>query len=180
MTARFRILLPSLLCWALLHAVSATAAESCDTLYAALLKLAQTPNHAFTESSGAIAAGRTRSSERIVTASTTYIQVSGQWRKSTMTPQQALQMEKEALADPKRDTCRYVGEETVDGEPAALFSTAKEDDGGKSEGRIWISKRRGLPLRQQIHLSVGGGKVGESQMTTRYTYDNIQPPAGVR
>ena len=157
-------------------AIPAGAAEPCSPVNDALLKLAQTPNHSFTESSGAIAGGKVKQSERIATAGAAYILVSGKWHKSVMTPRQELEMQREALQEKKDASCRYLRDEVVAGEPAALYATHNEDDGGKADGQIWISKRRGLPLRQVMHLSVGGGTIGESQVTTRYVYDNTRAP----
>lgn len=174
-----RYALPLAAVLALLCAIPASAADACGAVNDALIKLMQTPNHSFTESSGAIASGQTRTSERIATTSAAYIQVRGKWLRSTMTPAEELQMQKDAVKDRKSGTCQYVRDENIEGEAAALYSTHKEDDAGKSDTRIWVSRKRGLPLRQVVHLAAGGGKMGESQMTTRYEYANVKAPEGV-
>jgi hypothetical protein len=174
-----RYVLPFAAALALLHVTPASAADACGIVNDAMTKLMQTPNHAFTESRGAIASGKTHTSERISTTTAAYIQVRGKWLKSTMTPAEALQMEKDAVKDRKSGTCQYVRDENIDGEAAALYSTHKEDDAGKSDAQVWISRKRGLPLRQVVHLDVGAGKTGESQLTTRYEYENVKAPEGV-
>jgi hypothetical protein len=173
-----RYALPFAVGFIFLHVVPVAAADACSAVNDALMKLMQTPNHSFTESSGAIASGKTRTSERIATAGAAYIQVSGKWRKSTMTPAEELQMQKDAVKDRKNGICQYVRDESIQGEAAALYSTHKEDDAGKSDTQLWISRKRGLPLRQVVHLAVGGGKMGESQVTTRYEYENVKAPEG--
>lgn len=178
-TRRPRYALPVVVIVALSQVTPAAGADACSAVSDALMKLAQTPNHSFTESTGAIAGGQSRTSERIATATAAYIQVRGKWLESSLTPQQELQMQKDAMEEKKNATCQHVRDETVDGEPAALYATHKQGDGGQSDSQIWISKKRGLPLRQVTHVSVGGGKAGESQMTTRYVYDNVRAPDGV-
>jgi hypothetical protein len=174
-----RYSLPVVAIIALSHVTPVAAADACGAVSDALMKLAQTPNHSFTESTGAIAGGRSRTNERIVTATAAYIQAQGKWLESSLTPRQELQMQKDAMAEKKNGTCQYVRDEAIDGEPAALYATHKQDDGGQSDSQIWISRKRGLPLRQVVHLSVGGGKAGESRMTTRYVYENVRAPDGV-
>jgi hypothetical protein len=70
-------------------------------------------------------------------------------------------------------TCRYLKDEAVNGEMAAVYSAHEESPKGKVDTQIWISKAQGLPLRQEIDIDVGGGK---SLNSTRYEYGNIKPP----
>jgi hypothetical protein len=164
---------------ALAYIAPVAAADDCGPMWDALMKLAQTPNHSFTDSSGAIAGGQSKASERIATATANYLQVRGKWLRSSMSPKQALQMQQDAMKDKKNGSCKYERDEAVEGEPAALYTTHNQDDGGVSDAQIWISKKRGLPLKQVVHLSVGGGKTGESQMATRYVYENVRAPDGM-
>ncbi|HEY4215264.1 MAG TPA: hypothetical protein VGM84_27585 [Steroidobacteraceae bacterium] len=163
----------------LAHSASAAGENACKAVNDAILKLAQTPNHSYTESSGAIAGGHSRSTERIATATAVYIQLKGKWLRGTVTPQREMAMQQDALRDERTGTCQYLRDEVVFGETSALYVTHKQDDAGMSDTQIWISRQRGLPLRQVVHLSVGGGKTGESQMTTKYVYENVHAPEGV-
>jgi len=46
----------------------------------------------------------------------------------------------------------------------------------KSDGQIWISKSKGLPLKDEIDISSDGFK---NHHSTRYEYANVQaPPIG--
>lgn len=165
---------------ALVCTLPAHAAESCDPVNDALLKLAQTPNHSFTESSGAIAGGKLTQTERIATATASYLLISGKWHKSVMTPQQELQGQKEALKEKKNASCRFLREEVIQGESAALYTIHDEGEGGKSDTQIWISRARGLPVKVVIRLSVADGSIGQSQVTTRYVYENTRAPEGAQ
>jgi hypothetical protein len=164
----------------LVYAMSAQGAEPCDAVNEAMLKLARTPNHSFTESRGAVAGGKVQLTERIATASAAYVLLSGKWHKSVVTPQQELQTREETLREKKNMSCRYLRDEVIEGEPAALYSTHDEGDGGKADSQIWVSRARGLPVKRVIHLSAPDGTIGESQITTRYEYDNARAPEGAQ
>jgi hypothetical protein len=64
----------------------------------------------------------------------------------------------------------------MNGEATAEYTTHTETADMKSDTQVWISKSRGLPLRQDVDTDVGG-KLGKSHVETRYEYDNVQPPA---
>ena len=68
--------------------------------------------------------------------------------------------------------CRYLKDELVAGEMAAVYSLKNK---GKVDSQIWISKAKGLPLRQEDDVDLGAGK-GKSHNSTRYEYGNIKPP----
>src|SRR4029078_13363747 len=92
--------------------------------------------------------------ERIATATASYLMVSGKWHKSVRTPQQELREQREAMKEKKNASCSFLGNEIIQGEPAALYAIHDEGDGGKSDTQIWISRARGLPVKTVIHLSV--------------------------
>jgi hypothetical protein len=70
-----------------------------------------------------------------------------------------------------KDTCRYLRDEPVNGEMAAVYSTHSETAKGRINMQTWISKARGLILRQDADSD--GGKV---IMSSRYDYGNVKPP----
>jgi outer membrane lipoprotein-sorting protein len=70
-------------------------------------------------------------------------------------------------------TCRYLRDEAVNGEAAAVYSQHIENEDTVSDGTVWISKSRGLPLR--VETNVEG-----TLRSTRYEYGNVQVPAGVK
>jgi hypothetical protein len=76
-------------------------------------------------------------------------------------------------------SCRYLRDESVNEETAAVYSTHSEmsdEDLGEqtSDGEIGISKSRGLPLRHEFDLDAGDGK--KKHHSSRYEYTNVQPP----
>jgi hypothetical protein len=92
--------------------------------------------------------------------------------------QQVKKLEEENIRSSKY-TCRYLKDETVNGEPAAVYSThsEREDFSIKSDGEIWISKSRGVPLRQELEMIESGDKPEVNHHSMRYEYTNVQPPA---
>ena len=48
-----------------------------------------------------------------------------------------------------------------------------------TDAQVWVSKSKGVPLREELDMNVGGA-AGKSHMTLRYDYANVQAPAGVQ
>ena len=76
-------------------------------------------------------------------------------------------------------SCRYLRDEAVNGEPAAVYVEHSEPEGATSDATTWVSKSRGLPLRLESDIDAGG-KMGKSHRSIRFEYSNVQPPAGVK
>jgi hypothetical protein len=155
--------------------VACAADSDCQPEFEALSKLATTPTHSYTTQTAASrAGGKPVNSEAIYAGGVIYFKVNGKWIRSTLTPQQELQQVRENQKNSKA-TCRYLREELVNGEVASVYSTHGENEDAKSDARIWISKSRGLLLRQEVELNVGG-TLGKSSSSTRYEYGNVEPP----
>ena len=78
----------------------------------------------------------------------------------------------------KAMTCRYLRDETVNGEAASVYHSQAETKGGKSDATLWMSKRTGLPLRSESNIDTGGGD--KMHLAIRYDYTDVRPPAGVK
>jgi hypothetical protein len=63
----------------------------------------------------------------------------------------------------------------VNGESAAVYSAHSESEHGKNDNQIWVSKGKGLILRQETDLDTGGAN-GKSHLAVRYQYGNVQAP----
>ena len=145
------------------------ANTSCDAVLDAGIKQVQTPHHV--HSSRKTLDGKVTSSEAIFIGGVEYLRVGdGNWRRSAMTAAEMLQGARDKRKQSSADTCRNLGDQTVDGQAATLYEF--HPDGGAGS-QIWISKSSGLPLRQTIDL---GGTV----MDGRTDYTNVQAPAGVK
>jgi hypothetical protein len=58
---------------------------------------------------------------------------------------------------------------------AAVYSTHDVSSKGVVDSQIWISRAKGLPLRQDMDIDVGG-KNGKSHSSSRYEYGDVKPP----
>jgi hypothetical protein len=159
-----------------LSSAAAFASDSgCEPEFEALSKMATTPTHSFTTRTAALRGGsKPLTSEEIQAGGSIYFKVNEKWIRSALTPQEELRQEQENGKNNKA-TCRYLREELVNGEAAAVYSIHGETEDAKSDTQLWISKSKGLLLRQEIDLDVGG-QLGKSHSSTRYEYNNVQAP----
>lgn len=140
-----------------------SAASPCDAVVAASIKVLQVPAHLYTSETG----DRTRSSETIYIDGATYFRIEGRWQKSGF-PREPLPEQKKEFED-KIGTCTVLRDEAVGGEPATLYKVRNKSEGA-GEAQVWISKLRGLLLKQ----SFGGDR---NHMEIRYEYANVTAPA---
>lgn len=138
----------------------------CKILYDAEVLQARTPSHVYTTMTGS---SGDMSSETISTTDAIYMKVGNQWKKSSSSPQD----EATETADKARSYsgCQHIGDETVNGESAGIYTEANQESG--INGKVWISKKRGLPLKAELSM-------GARRFSIRYDYDNIRPPAAAQ
>jgi len=154
------------------------ADPSCKPVLDAMIKMAGTPYHQYLSETAAYHAAPTRG-EIITTMDAMYVKVRGTWHRDAHNPQQAVTEMRQA-ANAKPMNCKYLRDESVGSEATALYDTfEKQEDGETVKSQLWISKSRGLPIKQTIDMDVGG-KLGKSHSELRIDYANVQPPAGVR
>ena len=156
----------------LMGATSLPAQTNCQAVNDAMNKIYTTPTHLYniTDSN--------RKSELIYVGGIIYDNFRGKWARSRTTLAQVMKMEEENGRNSKT-TCRYLRDESVNGETAAVYSTHAErsdEDLGQieSDGQFWISKSKGLPLRHEEDIDAGGGS--KKHHSTRYEYTNVKPP----
>ena len=148
---------------------SARAQDSgCKPLYDAAVLQARTPNHIYSTITGP----SNLSMETISPSDALYTRASttgNQWNKSSYSPQG----EAKQAAEKSRSftSCQHVGDETIDGEGAAIYTEVNKD--AQISGKVWLSKTRGLPLKAELTMSSG-------HIAIRYDYSNVRRPAGVR
>src|SRR5579872_2708256 len=158
-------------------ALTARATETCQTIEEASGKIWSLPVHLYTTETAAYRNKQPKTSESIYTGGANgaiYVLVNGKWTRSRITTSQLKAARDEARKTPKQ-TCRYVRDETVNGEPAAVYSTHAETEDYKTDINVWISKSRNVPLRSESDMDLGGSN-GKSHTTTRFDYSNVQPP----
>jgi hypothetical protein len=158
---------------ACLPCATAFAADSgCQPVFDAMSKVLMTPTHVFNEAAGTRPGDKARNSELIYFGGAIYVKVKDKWIRSKMTAQDMIQQEQENRKTGTA-TCRYLREESVNGETAAVYSAHSENEDVKSDGQLWIS-RRGLPLREELDTDVGDPS--KMHRSIRYEYSNVQAP----
>ncbi len=160
---------------ALSIALPARAADpaSCRPVLDVMRKQNSVSTHMYMTRTAPSPGGKPSTSELISVGGKTYIQVGGTWQRSLMTQEERQKQGEENIKSAKVLTCHYLRDEAVNGEAAAVYSQHIENEDTVSDGTVWISKSRGLPLR--VDTNVEG-----TQRSVRYEYGNVQAPAGVK
>lgn len=151
------------------------AQGTCEPVFNALSKVVTTTAHVYNTSAPAPGSGaKPRSIETIYVGGAIYVYAGGKWARSPITPQQLVKQEQRNRQSGQY-TCRYLRDESVNGDKAAVYSTHAETQNSKSDSQIWISKSKGLPLRQELDIDIGN-KAQKSHFTVRFEYGNVKPP----
>jgi hypothetical protein len=145
------------------------AQSDCKVILDASSKVLNTPAHMnVTGTVGSL----TTNSEMIYATGKIYMKIEGKWSIAGTTK------EMEELSEKNRQsgkvsaaTCRYLKDELVNGETATVYSMS--DEPLKVYSQVWISKLKGLPLRQEDDIGAGKSKMHNS---VHYDYGNIKPP----
>lgn len=161
----------------------AQSSGSCAPIFAAHTKQYDAPYHAVSvDSAGPNATlngGKPRTAEVVQIGGAFYVQYKGKWMKSPLTLDAMKKQEAENIKNSK-STCAFIRNEPVNGESAALYSIHSVNEAATSDGLEWISKSRGVPLRSNVTIDVGGGGMGKTHTITNYDYSHVQKPTGVQ
>jgi hypothetical protein len=160
------------------RAANPTLDSVCQTIVDASDKLYTTSFHMYmTQTSPGIENGKPMKSEVVfVGGPRRYVWYDGKWTDSEFTTADLKEMEEGNLKNAKNESCRYLHDELVNGESAAVYTEHGESEHGKDDSQIWISKSKGLILRMETDLDTGGGANGKSHLSVRYEYGNVQAP----
>ncbi len=158
----------------LMGALPLAAQADCKVILDAEEKGLNTPSHQYvTGNTG----GKAVTSELIYAAGNIYMLINGKWIPGGTTKDVEQLMQKN-LQNPKasKPVCSHLKDELVNGELAAVYTSSEVvASGSKVSSQIWISKTKGLPLRQDVDVETAGSK-SKSHNSTRFEYGNIKPP----
>jgi hypothetical protein len=151
----------------LIGATPVAAQGNCQLVFDAMNKAFDTPSHSYVTTN---MGGTTLTGEVIYVAGAWYAKVGGKWGPGL--PLQEMKEQEQKNQQTNRNTCRYLKDEPVNGEMAAVYNvhTEIESPKGSSDSQVWISKAKGLPLRSEIDL---GDKM---HVSSRIEYGNVKPP----
>ena len=168
---------------AFLAAAPAFCADAdCTVPLEAGKKVFTTPAHGYSTRTSNPQSGQPQETEVIYTGGISgqiFVKNRGRWVHSTMTPASFLQQREENMRDSKT-SCRYLRDESVNGEAAAVYTVHSNNDGIIGDGTVWVAKSRGLPLKEEIDIDTGSGPSGKFHTSTRYEYTNVRPPDAVK
>ncbi|HTR64451.1 MAG TPA: hypothetical protein VMH85_01675 [Terriglobales bacterium] len=156
-------------------AVPVLAQPACEAVFAAADKLNTVPNHIYETTVAAYTNGKPQSSEVVAVGGALYVFTHGKWMKVPMSVDDRRKQEIENRKNAKNTSCHLVREEAVNGEAANLYSAHSETEDDKVDSQVWISKRSGLILKQELDVDSGGG-IGKSHSSVRYEYKNVTAP----
>lgn len=146
--------------------------SSCKPVFDATHKTLDTANHMYTDRSGAGAKKMT--GEMITVNGDRYLMMNGKWTKSRMTVAATKAQEEENIKNAKVLSCKRTGDDAVSGEATTVYTEHTENEDTKSDGKIWVSKSRGLILKEEIDLD--SGDAGKEHVALRYEYGNVKAP----
>lgn len=161
---------------ALLLSPAARAQADCKPVRDAIDKLSTVSSHAYETQTDPARSGTGATNHEVIRAGNTiYVLMNGKWKKSPMSSADMRAQEEENWKNAKNVSCKHVRDESVKGESAAVYSTHNENEDTKEDGQIWVSKSKGLPLREEQDVDLGYGE--KHHMSIRYEYANVQAPA---
>ncbi len=148
------------------------ADNPCKPVFDAMTKVITTPCHIYNKTVDE-KASKTIESEAIYVGGAIFMMREGTWSRSPITPERMKETQKQNR-EGANATCAYVRDEEINGQPAALYTSHAENPSVKSDSEIWISKSKGLPLKQELQMEFEGR--GKRHTTVRYEYENIEAP----
>jgi hypothetical protein len=161
-------------------ATRAFAADAdCKAIGAALARQMRTPTHAWVTRTSE-AEGET-TSEVIFADGVQYVrQYNAWWRGATL---KDIVAREKTIAARVASRCERLPDEAIGDVPAHLFrreDRPRDDADGPARSvlRIWISIKRGLPLREEFEF--GSGDAPHSRIVKRFEYDKVSAPVGAR
>lgn len=150
----------------LLTGAPLAAQGDCKMVLDAMTKVMDTATHVYVTMN---ITGKPQTGESIYAGGLIYSKYDGKW-SSGSTAKEMKQMAEKNRQNNKM-TCRYLNDEPVNGEMAAVFSVHEVSPRSTTDSKTWISKAKGLPLRSDLDMNEG-----KSHISTRYEYGNIKPP----
>jgi len=144
----------------------------CKVVLDANHKTLETANHMYTDNLHGN--GKKVTGEMITVNGERYLLMNGKWMKSRMTVADTRAQEEENIKNAKVLSCKRTGDDTVGGEAATVYTEHTENEDTKSDGKIWISKSRGVILKEEIDLD--SGDPIKEHISLRYEYGNVKAP----
>ena len=69
---------------------------------------------------------------------------------------------------PYQESCKYLRDENLNGEAVSVYSDVMKSQAGTADAKVWISKAKGLILRQEVEADMGAKGKGKQTITFVY------------
>jgi hypothetical protein len=146
---------------------------ACQAVKDASEKFFTIPSHSYFVLTGA---GReTRTTESIYVEGTVYSLVRGKWFRMPLSSMDMKGLTELSSEDVKHWSCHVLHDENVNGESATIYSVHSENERGIHDSQIWVSKRKGVFLREETDTQ-RPGESGKRHASLRVDYNNVQAP----
>ncbi len=66
------------------------------------------------------------------------------------------------------ESCKLLHEETLSGEATSVYSDVMKSHLGIADGKVWISKTRGMVLQQEVEVDMGAKGKGKQSIVFDY------------
>ncbi len=148
-------------------ATALAAQDDCQPSLDAMSKVFDTPSHSYVTTN---MGGKIQTGEVINAAGRSYTKAGDKWAPSLISLKEIQEQKKKNMKN-NMMTCRYLKDESVNGENAAVYSVHEESPRKvKTDSQVWISKSKGLLLRSEIDLGPA------MHVSTRVEYGNVKAP----
>ena len=67
------------------------------------------------------------------------------------------------------ESCKLLRDETLNGEAVSVYSNVMRSHLGTADGKVWISKTKGLVLQQEVEVDMGARGKGKQTIVFVYT-----------
>jgi hypothetical protein len=67
-----------------------------------------------------------------------------------------------------QESCKYLRDENLNGEATSVYSDVMKSRAGIADGKLWISKTKGLVLQQEVEVDMGAK--GKGKQTILFAY----------
>ena len=119
--------------------------------------------------------GKTTTTESIYVDGAAYTLVKGKWFRMPVSSDDMKGLTQESLKNVKNVSCHVVRDEMVNGEIATVYSVHSETERGIHDGQAWISKSKGVLLREETDTQMPG-ESGKRHASLRLEYNNVRAP----
>ena len=145
----------------------------CKPLLASMLRYINTPSHMYSESTQG-AQGAVQRTETIYTGTQRFLLTVRGWMVNPTSSEELVAQTQRSLGTAH---CQFVRDESVGTESTSLYAFQVTNEFANSKGHLWISKRSGLPVKQEQTINSGDTPADVRHIAERMNFDDVKAPS---